>query len=135
MFYHGQKVTVKETCGGQFTKGVTYIVGGRYHYEDGDYTGIVADDNGEPNGWPHEMFEAVVSPSIVKDLRLKPQTKTVLRHLRKGQHISPMQALVVYSISRLAPCIHDIRRAGYNVSTEVKRDAQGHKYAQYVLVA
>ena len=73
--------------------------------------------------------------TIFNDIRLKPQTKTILRHLRKGNHISPMQALVVYSISRLAPCIHDIRNAGYSVTTDVKRDAQGHKYAQYALVA
>ena len=89
--------------------------------------------DGSTDSWGERFFEAV-APSIANDLRLKPQTKTVLRHLRKGNHISPMQALVVYSISRLAPCIHDIRKAGYNVSTEVKRDAQGHKYAQYALV-
>lgn len=71
--------------------------------------------------------------SIAKDLSLKPQAKTILRHLRKHGHISPMQALVVYAISRLAPCIFDIRNVGYIVETQVKRDAQGHKYAKYTM--
>lgn len=73
-------------------------------------------------------------PTVATDLRLKPQAKTVLRHLRAKGHISPMEALVVYSISRLAACIHDLRKAGYDVSTVIKQDAQGHGYAQYALV-
>jgi hypothetical protein len=45
-----------------------------------------------------------------------------------------MKALVVYSISRLASCIHEIRhRAGYEVGTEVAEDSMGHKYAVYKL--
>lgn len=74
------------------------------------------------------------TPTVATDLRLKPQAKTVLRHLRAKGHISPMEALVVYSISRLAACIHDLRKAGYDVSTVIKQDAQGHGYAQYALV-
>lgn len=120
-FAIGQRVRAVMTLrGGGVRKGTTYTV--------------TANPISGTDSWQERFFEAV-APTIANDLRLKPQTKTVLRHLRKGQHISPMQALVVYSISRLAPCIHDIRKAGYNVSTEVKRDAQGHKYAQYALVS
>jgi hypothetical protein len=72
-------------------------------------------------------------PSIVKDMSLKPQAKTILRHLRKHGHISPMQAIVVYGIARLAPCIFDIRNVGYQVDTQIKHDAQGHKYAKYTM--
>jgi hypothetical protein len=47
-----------------------------------------------------------------------------------------MKALVVYSISRLASCIHEIRhRAGYDVSMEVAQDTMGHKYAVYKLAS
>ena len=73
------------------------------------------------------------SPSIINDLSLKPQAKTILRHLRKHGHISPMQALVVYAIARLAPCIFDIRNVGYAVETQIMHDAQGHKYAKYTM--
>lgn len=72
-------------------------------------------------------------PSVANDLRLKPQAKTILRHLKKCDHISPAQALIVYGISRLAPCIYEIRSVGYDVITEMKEDAQGHKYASYRL--
>lgn len=74
-------------------------------------------------------------PTIASDLKLKPQAKTVLTHLRRYDHISPMQALVVHNISRLAAVIYDIREAGYEVDMKLKEDAQGHKYAQYALVA
>jgi glutamate synthase domain-containing protein 2 len=73
--------------------------------------------------------------SIAMDLSLKPQAKTVLRHLKKKGHISPAEALIVYGISRLAASIYDIRNVGYEVDTEVKHDAQNHKYARYTLVA
>jgi hypothetical protein len=45
-----------------------------------------------------------------------------------------MQALTVYGISRLAPCIHEIRNlAGYRVDCEMRSDAMGHRYAVYSL--
>lgn len=71
------------------------------------------------------------TPSIAKDLKLTPQAKTVLRHLTNRKSISPMEALITYSISRLASCIHEIRSAGYLVQTMIKHDEQGHKYASY----
>lgn len=73
------------------------------------------------------------TPTVADDLSLKPQSRTILRHLKKIGHITPMKALIVYSISRLAPCIHDIRKIGYGVATDVRQDAQGHKYARYSL--
>jgi hypothetical protein len=74
------------------------------------------------------------TPSLIGDLRLKPQARRVLRYLRKGKSITPMKALVELNISRLAPCIYEIRKhAGYNVSSEVDRDESGHKFARYWL--
>lgn len=72
-------------------------------------------------------------PSIANDLRLTPQAKTILRHLKRRPSISPMEALNVYSIVRLAPCIYEIRKAGYKVLSTFKRDEQGHKYTRYSL--
>lgn len=77
----------------------------------------------------------VKEPSVADDLRLKPQSKTILLHLkRKGAHITPMKALIVYGVSRLAACIHDIRKAGYVVNTEMMEDEECHKYAEYSLI-
>jgi hypothetical protein len=72
--------------------------------------------------------------SVVADLSLKPQTKTILRHLKTYGHITPMQALAVYGNSRLAAAIYDIRKIGYVVNKEMRRDAVGHNYARYTLV-
>jgi len=68
------------------------------------------------------------------DLRLTPQARIVLRHLKAGKGLSPQKANIVYSISRLASCIHEIRKIGYNVKTEMRQDERDHKYARYVLV-
>jgi len=74
-------------------------------------------------------------PTLADDLRLYPQDRTVLAHLKAGKEITPMKALVVYGLSRLAAQIHNIRRAGYNVRCEIMHDESGHKYASYSLVA
>lgn len=72
--------------------------------------------------------------SIAADLRITPQARTILKHLLDGKVITPMKALSVYGISRLAACIYEIRtRAGYTVNTYVREDEAGHKYAQYSL--
>jgi hypothetical protein len=72
-------------------------------------------------------------PSVAADLRLTPQAKTILRHLKQHDHISNMKALAVYGVSRLAACIYEIRKAGYEVTAETKRDDVGHKYTKYRL--
>lgn len=77
---------------------------------------------------------ATKSPSIADDLRLTPQAKTVLSHLKKAGPISPAKALVVYGISRLAACIYEIRGVGYTVNSMFRRDEGGHKYTKYSLV-
>jgi hypothetical protein len=74
------------------------------------------------------------TPSLAADLRLTPQARTVLAHLRRRPHITPMEALTVYGIPRLASCIHEIRnRAGYVVITENCKDDEGGRYGRYSL--
>jgi hypothetical protein len=77
--------------------------------------------------------ETMTRPSVAGDLRLTPQAKTVLRHLIAGKRITPMKALVIYGISRLASCIHEIRRVGYCVDCTMNSDEQGHRYASYMM--
>jgi Helix-turn-helix domain len=80
----------------------------------------------------HYMLDLVrASPSVVCDLRLKPQSKTILRHLKTHGHISPAKAQVVYGITRLAACIFDIRKVGYEITTTIRCDDQGHRYSYY----
>lgn len=74
------------------------------------------------------------APSVASDLRLTPQARTVLRHLKTHGRITPAKAQVIYGITRLASCIHEARVVGYNITTDHMRDAAGHKYAQYRLV-
>jgi hypothetical protein len=66
----------------------------------------------------------------MRELRLKPQARKVLRHLEKDS-LSPMEAWGVYGIYRLAASIHEIRREGFKVLTTMHEDAAGKKYARY----
>lgn len=75
------------------------------------------------------------SISIMKLLKLKPQTRKVLNHLTKRKSISPLEALHVYGIYRLAACIHELRKVGIQITTEMKCDASGHHYARYEVAA
>lgn len=74
------------------------------------------------------------TPSIAHALRLKPQTRVILLHLLEGRSISPLEAWGVYGNSRLAAAIHDIRKSGYVVVREHKRDPMGHHYSRYWLM-
>ena len=75
-------------------------------------------------------------PSVANDLRLTPQAKTVLNHLRKHGHITPMKALINYNIcaQSLARAVWEMRHwAGYGVTTKRLKDDGGHRYANYSL--
>lgn len=139
-FKVGTKVVVTGDDAGVIAPG---MVGTVVHFDDDLYlvrfahrtdlhTGGVSSCN---NCWwlLSEEIKAVAAPSIADDLRLHPQDKTVLRHLKQGKQITPMKALTVYGISRLAACIHNIRKAGYEVACTVVRDETGHRYAVYKL--
>jgi hypothetical protein len=82
------------------------------------------------------MSDAALNrPNIVKDLRLTPQAKLVLAHLGRRKSITPLEALGTYNISRLASCINEMRRVGYSVRTELRKDERGHGYARYSLAS
>lgn len=84
--------------------------------------------------WNQDGFVRVQpTPSVAADLRLKPQAKTVLRHLKTHGHISPAKAYVVYGMTRLAASIFEIRKVGYEITTTIHEDEQGHKYSEYTM--
>lgn len=65
---------------------------------------------------------------------MTPQAKTVLNHLKGGKHITPLEALGVYGIFRLAARILEIREEGYEVAMTRVFDAKRKQYARYSLV-
>lgn len=79
--------------------------------------------------------DAPKRPAFTRDLGLTPGTKVILLHLNKRGTISPMEALHSYSTMRLAPRIHELRKAGYNITTDIHEDESGHRYARYRLAA
>jgi hypothetical protein len=68
------------------------------------------------------------------DLKLPRQARKVLAHLLQGKDLTPLTAIGVYHIYRLAARIHDLREAGYDISTEMREDGVGGRYASYRLV-
>jgi hypothetical protein len=67
------------------------------------------------------------------ELSVTPQARRVLAHLEKRGSISPMEAIITYGITRLAARVHELRRIGMAVKTDLKRDAEGKPYARYTL--
>ena len=62
------------------------------------------------------------------------QTAKILEYLESGKTISPAEALVWAGSFRLAARIKDLRDAGYNIETAMKRDSNGRRYARYRLI-
>lgn len=63
------------------------------------------------------------------------QKDTVLRHLKSNSYITPLTAIGVYGVYRLAARIADLRQEGHNITTSMAADAAGRPYARYKLVA
>lgn len=80
----------------------------------------------------------VTSMAKVRERRagMKTGTKTnrVLNHLLSGKTITAGEAVILFSLFRLASVIHDLREAGHNITTTMKEDVNGTPYAEYKLV-
>lgn len=60
------------------------------------------------------------------------QLEMILADLKKGFKITPLQALTDYGCFRLGARIHDLKRQGYQIDTEMKT-IQGKRFAEYRL--
>ena len=60
------------------------------------------------------------------------QTQRILRHLKKGRSISPLQALRMYGSLRLGARIYDLRREGHRIERQMVR-RNGKHWARYVM--
>lgn len=58
----------------------------------------------------------------------------IINHLKRHDHITMLEALGVYRIFNLRGRISDLRKKGYKIHTEMKRDATGKTYAAYSLI-
>jgi hypothetical protein len=61
------------------------------------------------------------------------QRETILNHLQRFGTISPLEASHVYGVQRLASRIDELRQLGIAIITNMKKDARGHRYADYIL--
>lgn len=66
----------------------------------------------------------------------KTQADTILAHLQgaDGKTITPMEAMLVYHVSRLSDVIFKLRNRGWIIHMEEKKDGVGAKYASYSLI-
>lgn len=65
----------------------------------------------------------------------KTQIDNLRAHLNAGRSITPLEALGLYGVFRLAARIKELREQGWDILTEIKRDPNGKTYATYALDA
>lgn len=65
----------------------------------------------------------------------KTQLDHLKDHLRSGRSITPLEALGLYGIFRLAARVKELRDRGWSISTDVREDPNGKVYACYTLDA
>ena len=61
------------------------------------------------------------------------QKQLILKHLRTGANLTILEALGVYRIFNLKARINELRKAGYDIRTEMRVDHTGKQYASYSL--
>lgn len=59
------------------------------------------------------------------------QVALIRRHLEAGKSITPMQAIAVYGIFRLASVVEDLRLTGMQIDCVLKLDEMGKRYGEY----
>jgi hypothetical protein len=57
----------------------------------------------------------------------------ILADLKKGVKVTPLNALSDYGCFRLGARIHDLKRQGYNIKSEMVTNVQGKRFARYSL--
>lgn len=61
------------------------------------------------------------------------QLEHLKRHLKSGRSITPLEALGLYGIFRLAARIKELRDKGWDINTDIRNDPNGKIYATYGL--
>jgi hypothetical protein len=76
----------------------------------------------------------MTNSQFFRSVNLSPQQRTILGHLASGKTISDMESMTVYRIKRLSDVILKLRRKGFPITTDVRKDEAGAKYSRYALV-
>lgn len=64
------------------------------------------------------------------------QKDRILDHLKSGASLTPLEALQLYGSMRLSAVIHDLKKEGWDIHTDMVFDAaSGKSYARYKLIA
>lgn len=66
---------------------------------------------------------------------MKTQLDHLRTHLISGRSISPLEALGLYGVFRLAARIKELRNKGWDIDTTIRYDPNGKTYAVYTLAA
>jgi len=61
------------------------------------------------------------------------QNDMILKHLKAGKSISPLEAMGVFGVYRLAARIFELRESGVEITKVIKDDGRGRTYAEYSL--
>jgi len=59
------------------------------------------------------------------------QNEALLNHLMTGRSITPLEALGLYGVFRLAARVFELKDMGVNVQKVTKVDINGKQYAEY----
>jgi hypothetical protein len=70
----------------------------------------------------------------MKTVNGKPMTHLILTHLQQKGSITNVEAQALYRCRALPRRIRDLKEAGWNITSVLKKDATGQRYARYVLV-
>jgi hypothetical protein len=66
---------------------------------------------------------------------MKPQHKTILKHLRNAKHLTLKQAMMDYDIQSFTKRISELRKLGYNIqSVKAWHPTKNQTYTRYVLI-
>lgn len=107
---------------------------GDWYFGGEEYNLKVVKISGEP-AVTKETITLGVKPSIADDLRLKPQARRVLSHLKSGHALTHLEAQAVYGIWSLSSRVSELKSVGYKVKRQLKNDAMGKRYASYSMAA
>ena len=63
------------------------------------------------------------------------QNDTLLNHMMTGRSISPLEALGLYGVFRLAARMFELKAMGVDIQKNTKVDINGKQYAEYFVNA
>ena len=62
------------------------------------------------------------------------QTTQILKALKNGRKLTPLDALAEWGCMRLGARCYDLRQQGYNIITKMVKSSNGKSFASYELV-